>query len=305
MNVVTRESVSAEVPAAMPSNSTAGQKPLFTKLAAPPMIVIEPTGAWAALKLGEIWAYRELLYFLVWRDVKLRYKQTVLGVLWVIMQPLLMTIVFTIFLGKLARVPSGNTPYALLVYTGLLPWTFFSAGVTNAGNSLVGSSHLITKVYFPRMIIPLAAIGARLVDFAIAFVILGGMMVYYGATITPKLVMLPLFVLLLVFLALAIGMLSSAWNVKYRDVSVVLPVVVQLLMFISPIVYSLDLVPQRWRAIYSLNPLVGVISAFRVSLLGGNFNWSALLVSVVVTFGLLLYSAYTFRRMEKTFADIV
>src|SRR5207302_795207 len=252
MNVVTRESVSAEVPAAMPSNSTAGQKPLFTKLAAPPMIVIEPTGAWAALKLGEIWAYRELLYFLVWRDVKVRYKQTVLGVLWVIMQPLLMTIVFTIFLGKLARVPSGNTPYALLVYTGLLPWTFFSAGVTNAGNSLVGSAHLITKVYFPRMIIPLAAIGARLVDFAIAFVILGGMMVYYRAAITPKLVMLPLFVLLLTFLALAIGMLSSAWNVKYRDVSVVLPVVVQLLMFISPIVYSLDLVPQRWRAIYSL-----------------------------------------------------
>lgn len=270
-----------------------------------PSVVIEPGGSWAALKLRDLWAYRELLYFIVWRDLKVRYKQTVLGALWVVMQPLLMTVVFTIFLGKLARVPSGNIPYAIFVYSGLLPWTFFSGAVNNSGNSLVGNAHLITKVYFPRMIIPLSAVGARLVDFAVSFVILAGMMGYYGVAPTWKLAALPGLVLLVTALALGFGMLASALNVKYRDVGVALPVLLQLLMFASPVVYPPDIVPAGWQKVYELNPLVGVITGFRAAALGGDFDWGALAASAVVTLLLVAFSAYTFRRMERGFVDIV
>jgi lipopolysaccharide transport system permease protein len=258
-----------------------------------------------ALRPRELWAYRELLYFLVWRDLKVRYKQAVLGALWVVMQPLLMTVVFTIFLGKLARVPSGGVPYALFVYSGLLAWTFFSGAVLTSGNSLVGNAHLITKVYFPRIIIPVAAVGARLVDFAVSFLILAGMMIYYGVGVTWKTAMLPVFVLLVTALSLGVGMLASALNVKYRDVGVALPVLVQLWMFASPVVYPLELVPEGWQKVYALNPAVGIIMGFRASLLGENFDWTTLAISTVITLSLLVYSAYTFRRMEKDFADIV
>jgi lipopolysaccharide transport system permease protein len=307
MDLSTRENVNLLEPVTLPTASNAKQEQLPTAFHLPeePLVVIEPSRPWVALKFHVLWAYRVLIYFLIWRDLKVRYKQTVLGVLWVIMQPLLMTFVFTIFLGKLARVPSGNTPYALFVLSGLLPWTFFSGAVNSSSNSLVGSSNLITKVYFPRMIIPIAAVGARLVDFAVSFLILAGMMVYYGVGLTWKVAMLPVFIILVTALALSVGMLASALNVKYRDVGVALPVLIQLWMFLSPVVYQMELVPERWQALYSLNPAVGILTGFRASLLGGNFNWMAITISAVMTLALFIYSAYTFRRMEKDFADIV
>jgi lipopolysaccharide transport system permease protein len=275
-----------------------------------PLITIENRKSWIGLNLRELWHYRELLYFLTWRDVKVRYKQTIIGVLWVVLQPLLTTIIFTIFLGKLARVPSDGLPYALFAYAGLLPWTFFSMAITTSGNSLVGSAHLITKVYFPRMIIPAAAVAARLLDLAIAFVILVAFMIYYGVSFSWHILLLPPLVLLLSFLALAVGMWISATNVKYRDVGVALPVLVQFWMFASPIVYSSSLVysskiARGWKVLYSLNPLVGVIDNFRAALFGTAFNWPGLGMTIVLTVVMLVYGAYDFRRMERNFADIV
>jgi len=270
-----------------------------------PLVIIQPSPSWVGLGLRDLWSYRELLLFLIWRDLKVRYKQTVFGVLWVVMQPLLMTVVFTVFLGKLAQIPSNNIPYALLVLSGLLPWTFLSSAITGSSNSLVGNAHLITKVYFPRMIIPIAAVAARLVDFAISFIILAAMMIYYGVGLTSKITLLPLLILLITALALSIGMITSALNVKYRDVGVAIPVLIQLWMFASPIVYPLELVPERWQNLYSLNPLAGIIMGFRASLLGTDIYWNALAISAIVTVCLLIYSAYAFRRMEKNFADIV
>ena len=270
-----------------------------------PLIVIEPSKSWVPLNLRELWAYRELLYFLTWRDLKVRYKQTVIGVIWVVMQPLLTTIIFTIFLGKLARVPSDGIPYPIFVYAGLLPWTFFAASVSNSSNSLVGSAHLITKVFFPRIILPTAAIGARLVDFAISFFIFGGMLAYYRLAVTRHILMLVLLVPLITLLALGLGMLVSALNVKYRDIGMALPVLIQFWMFASPIVYPSSLVPAQWQRVYSLNPIAGIVEGFRSSLLGKEFDWFAIGFSSLLTFVLLIYSAYAFRRREKEFADIV
>jgi len=270
-----------------------------------PPIILEPSRSWVSLNLRDLWIYRELLYFLTLRDVKVRYKQTILGVAWVVMQPLLTTIIFTVFLGLLVKVPSDGIPYPLFAYAGLLPWTFFSGAVANSSNSLVGSAHLITKVYFPRMIIPGAAVGARLVDFAISAVILVGLMIYYGVGLTWSILMLPALVLLIMLLTLGLGMWTSALNVKYRDVGVALPVLIQLGMYVSPVLYPLSLVPERWRLVYSLNPLVGILENFRAALLGKEFNWSALLISVVITLVVLVYASYDFRRMERGFADIV
>jgi lipopolysaccharide transport system permease protein len=270
-----------------------------------PLVVIEQSKSRVSLELTEIWTYRELLYFLTLRDLKVRYKQTVLGATWVIMQPLLTTLIFTVFLGKLARVPSDDVPYALFAYSALLPWTFCAGAIGSSGNSLVGSAHLITKVYFPRMIIPGAAIGARLIDFAIAFVIFVPLMFYYHVAVTPNILMLPLFVALAILLTLGIGLLTSALNVKYRDIGVALPVLTQLWMFASPVVYPSSLVPEKWRLLYSLNPMVGIIEGFRSSLFGRRFNWQALVISTAITLSLLVYSAYAFRRTEKEFADIV
>ena len=236
-----------------------------------PPIILEPSRSWVSLNLRDLWIYRELLYFLTLRDVKVRYKQTILGVAWVVMQPLLTTIIFTVFLGLLVKVPSDGIPYPLFAYAGLLPWTFFSGAVANSSNSLVGSAHLITKVYFPRMIIPGAAVGARLVDFAISAVILVGLMIYYNVSLTWSILMLPALVLLIMLLTLGLGMWTSALNVKYRDVGVALPVLIQLGMYVSPVLYPLSLVPERWRLVYSLNPLVGILENFRAALLGKFF----------------------------------
>ena len=292
-SVVLSESASAARPKAEP--------PLPDE----PLVVIKPSGSWVNLGLRDLWAYRELLYFLIWRDVKVRYKQAVLGILWVVLQPLLTTLILTIFLGKFARVPSDGLPYPVFVYAGLLPWTFFAAALTSSGNSLVGNSNLITKIYFPRMIIPAAAVGARLVDFGIGFLNLIGLMIYYRVGVAKSIVMLPLVVVLITLLALAVGMWATALNVKYRDVGVMLPVLIQLWMFASPVMYPSSIVPARLQWIYKLNPTTGILDGFRSALFGRPIDWAALGISTGFTIGLLVYSAYAFRRMEKNFADVV
>ena len=270
-----------------------------------PLVVIKPNKVWDLCDLKDLWAFRELLYFLTWRDVKVRYKQTGLGVAWAIIQPLLTMLVFTLFFGRLARVPSDNIPYPLFAYAGLLAWTFFANAITNSGNSIVGSANLITKVYFPRMIIPGAAVLAGLVDFAIALVILVLLMIYYGVGPSWNILMFPVIVLLTTLLALAVGMWLSALNVKYRDVRFALPFLVQLWMFISPVIYPTSLLPQRYRGLLWLNPMTGIIEGYRSSLFGRPFNWIALTISTIATLLLLVYAFYSFRRMERTFADIV
>ena len=268
-------------------------------------MVLEPGNSWTALNIRDLWQYRELFYFLIWRDVKVRYKQTVLGVVWVVLQPLLATLIFTVFLGVLARVPSDGLPYALVVYTGLLPWTFFSTAVTGSSTSIVGSAHLVTKVYFPRMIIPGAAIGGRLVDFAVALLLLVPIMFYYRITPTRNLLMLPVLILAITLFTWGLGMWISALNVRYRDVGVILPVTIQLWMFVSPVAYPVSLVPANWRWLYFLNPLAGIIEGFRAAILGVAFSWGPLAYSGVVTLILFFYAAHVFRRMEKSFADII
>jgi lipopolysaccharide transport system permease protein len=273
-----------------------------------PLVVIEPQASLVGLRLGDLWSYRELLYFLSWRDIKVRYKQTALGVAWAILQPLLTMIVFTIFFGKFAGVPSDNIPYPLFAYAGLLPWTFLSNGVTNSGNSLVGSSHLITKVYFPRMLVPASAITAGLADFLMAFVVLVLLMIYYGIAISPGILLLPVLVLLTTLLALGVGMWLSALNVKYRDVRFALPFLIQLWMYITPVIYPVSFIPERWwplRYLLLINPMTGIVENFRASLFGQQIKWIPLLISTVITMAMLVFAAYAFRRMERTFADIV
>ena len=273
-----------------------------------PVIIIERAQSWGAVNLRELWAYRELLYFLTWRDLKVRYKQTALGVLWVILQPLLTMLVFTLLFGRLAGFDerTGGIPYPIFAFAGLLPWTFFSTAITNSGNSLVGSAHLITKIYFPRMIIPAAAVAAGLVDFALSFTILAALMVYYGVGVTWGLLLLPVLMILVTLLALGVGMLLSALNVKYRDIRQVLPFMVQIWMFLSPVIYPSALVPGRWRWVFALNPMTGIIEGFRAALFGRTqIEWNILAVSAAVTIILFTYSIFAFRRMEKSFADVI
>src|SRR5437764_243350 len=247
-----------------------------------PVIIIERAQSWGAVNLRELWAHRELLYFLTWRDLKVRYKQTALGVLWVILQPLLTMLVFTLLFGRLAGFDerTGGIPYPIFAFAGLLPWTFFSTAITNSGNSLVGSAHLITKIYFPRMIIPAAAVAAGLVDFALSFTILAALMVYYGVGVTWGLLLLPVLMILVTLLALGVGMLLSALNVKYRDIRQVLPFMVQIWMFLSPVIYPSALVPGKWRWVFALNPMTGIIEGFRAALFGRTqIEWNILAVS--------------------------
>ncbi len=279
--------------------------PALVSLPEQPLVIIEPNKAWGALDLRDLWAYRELLYFLTWRDVKVRYKQTELGIAWAIIQPVFTMLVFTLFFGRLAGVPSDSVPYPIFAYAGLLAWTFFANSITNSGNSLVGSANLITKVYFPRMIIPGAAVAAGLVDFAIAFVILIVLMIYYGVMVTWSILVFPAVVLLTTLLAIGVGMWLSALNVKYRDVRFALPFLVQLWMFVSPVIYPTSFLPARFRWLLWLNPMTGIIEGYRSALFGRAFNWTALAVSTAITLILLVYSSYSFRRMEKSFADIV
>lgn len=274
-------------------------------LPAEPLVIIQPSGRWGVSNLRDAWNYRELLYFLIWRDVKVRYKQTALGVAWAIIQPLFTMLIFSLFFGRLAGVPSDNVPYPVFAYAGLLPWTFFANAIGNSGNSLVGSANLITKVYFPRMIIPAAAVGAGLIDLGISFVVLIPLMFYYGITISWNVLMLPVFVVLTALLALGVGMWLSALNVKYRDVRFALPFLVQLWMFISPVIYPTSFLPERWQLLFAVNPMTGIIEGYRSALFGHAFNWKALAVSTSLTLAVLVYASFSFRRMEKSFADIV
>lgn len=270
-----------------------------------PLVTIKANSPWQIFSLKDLWAYRELLYFLVWRDLKVRYKQAVLGVAWVVFQPILMTIIFSVVLGRLAQVPSDNVPYLLFAYTGIVLWTFFSSAILTASNSLIGNANLVTKVYFPRVIIPIATVAARFVDLAVALVILTVLMFYFRVGLTVHLFLIPFFILLLALLALAVGMWTAAVNVKYRDVGLTVPVLVQLWMFASPVLYPLSLIPPRWRLLYSLDPLVGIIEGFRAALFGSEFYWPAIVISTVVIPVFLLYAAYEFQTREKTFADII
>ena len=271
-----------------------------------PWRVIQSSTGWVSLNLREFWRYRELLYFLVWRDVKVRYKQTVLGAAWAIVQPFFTMVVFSIFLGRLAKVPSDSLPYPIFAYCALLPWQLFAHALTESGNSLVGNQNLITRVYFPRLVIPLAAVLSGVVDFAVAFVVLLGMMVYYGIVPTSAAATLPLFLFLVLATALGVGLWLSALNVQYRDVRYTIPFLTQIWLFASPVAYPAKLVPETWRAVYSLNPMAGVVEGFRWALLGTASPPGPLLaVSVAAVLALLVSGLYYFRRMEKTFADVV
>lgn len=270
-----------------------------------PLILIDAESFSLRLGLREIWAYRELLFFLTWRDIKIRYKQTLLGASWAIIQPLFAMLLFTLFFGRLARMPSDDIPYPVFAYAGLLPWTFFSNAIANAGNSLVGSSSLITKVYFPRVIIPAAAVLAGLLDFAIAFFLLIPLLLYYEIALSWKLLLLPLFILQATLLALGAGLWLSALNVKYRDVRYALPFIVQLWLFASPVIYPASMMPDRWRWALALNPMTGIIEGFRACLFGRDFPAATILPAVVITIVMLLYSFFAFRRAEDSFADIV
>ncbi len=270
-----------------------------------PIVVIEPSSRSLAINLHDIWQYRDLLYILTLRDIKVRYKQTVLGILWVIIQPLFMMIVFTLFFGRLAGIPSDGIPYPLFAYAGLLPWTFFSNAVNSSGNSLIGNSSLITKVYFPRMIIPIAAVGSGLIDFVIAFGLLVLLMLYYGIGFSLNILMLPILALLTALLAIGIGMGMSALNVKYRDIRYALPFLLQLWMFTTPIIYPSSLIPDKWRWLFMINPLTGLIEGYRSAIFGKPFDLTGLGISIFFIFVVLIYSAYTFRQMERSFADIV
>lgn len=268
--------------------------------------VIEASSGWSALRLGELWAYRELLLFLAWRDVSVRYKQTLLGAAWAILQPLLSMIVFTLIFGNFAGLPSDNVPYPVLTYTALLPWQYFATAMSNASNSLVGSANLLTKVYFPRLVIPVAAVLPAAVDFVIAFVILLVMMLIYGITPTWNVLWLPVFMLLAVVTALGVSLWLSALNVQYRDVRYAVPFLVQFWMYASPVAYSSSIIPERWRALYGLNPMTGVIEGFRWALLNTDTApGSMVIVSSLAAVVLLVSGAFYFRRMEKTFADVV
>jgi len=270
-----------------------------------PLIAIEAGRGWTGLDLSDLWLHRDLFFFLIWRDVKVRYKQTVLGAAWAILQPLLTMVVFTLFFGKLAKVPSDGIPYPIFAYAGLLPWTFFSNAITASSNSLVGNASLITKVYFPRMVIPAAAVGAGLVDLAIAALILVAMMAYYGFGLGwTALMLIPLVVLTALF-ALGVGMWMSGLNVKYRDVRYALPFCIQLWMYATPIIYPISFIPERWRWILLFNPLTGIIDGFRSALFGRTFPWLELVVSAILTLLFLVYAAYSFKRMERNFADII
>jgi lipopolysaccharide transport system permease protein len=270
-----------------------------------PRLLIDAREPLFKINLRELWSYRELLFFLTWRDIKIRYKQTALGALWAIIQPLFAMILFTVVFGLLARVPSDNVPYPLFAYAGLVPWTFFANAITNSGNSLVGSSTLISKVYFPRLFIPAAAVASGLLDLAIASLLLIPLLIYFQITLTWKILFLPVIAGLVAVLALGVGMVLSALNVKYRDVRYALPFLVQLWLFASPVIYPTSLVPANWRWLLSVNPMTGLIEAFRASLFGHDFEPSTLLPAVVITILVLVLSFFAFRRVEDSFADIV
>jgi len=268
-------------------------------------IIIEPKGRLGGFQFRELWDYRELLRFLVVRDIKVRYKQTVLGGLWAILQPFMSMIVFTIFFGHLAKIPSDQLPYPIFVYTALLPWQFFSSGIGSSGNSLVANSHLISKVYFPRMIIPAASLGAGCLDFLIAFLLLVLMMVYYGICPGPGILMFPFLMILVALAALGTGMILAALNVAYRDFRYVIPFLVQFWLFATPVIYPASIVPNQWRWLINLNPMAGLITGIRSSLLNQPMSWADMAISGAVSVVLFVIGIVYFRKMERRFADII
>jgi lipopolysaccharide transport system permease protein len=274
------------------------------------MTVIAPAKGVRGLDLQAVWAYRELLYFLVWRDIKVRYKQTLLGVVWVILQPLASMIIFSVLFGVLLQVDSGEVPYPVFAFAGLLPWSYFSQALTRSSTSVVNSSHLVTKIYFPRLVIPLSGILSSLVDFGIAFCVLAGLMVVYGIVPTTSLVVLPALILLAMVTALGFGLWLSALNVRYRDVNYLVPFMIQIWMYLTPVVYGSDLIPERYRFLLSLNPMTGVVEGFRWALLGpsavGGYLSAPLIgISVAISLMVLVSGAFFFRSTEQLFADIV
>jgi lipopolysaccharide transport system permease protein len=271
-----------------------------------PIIHIRPSHGWVIPELRDLWEYRELLYFLVWRDVKVRYKQTALGVAWVVLQPLATTLMFTVIFGNLAKIPSENMPYAVFSLAGLVPWNFFAGALSRGGVSLVGSAHLISKVYFPRLVIPVASVLGGLVDLAIVFALLLGLMLFFGIVPTAAIVTLPLFLLLALATALGVSLWLAALNVQYRDVGYLIPFLAQFWMYATPVVYPASMIPEQWRILYGLNPMTGVVEGFRWALFGtGQAPGLMLAVSVLTVSVLLVSGAFFFQRMEETFADVV
>ena len=271
-----------------------------------PLIKIRPGRVSVSAELREVWAHRELLFFLIWRDIKLRYKQTALGPAWVILQPLLMALVFTVFIGRLARVPSDGVPYSLFAYAGLVPWTFFSSAVSTAALGLVANAPMVTKVFFPRMLIHLALTGVRLIDFVVSFIVLLVLILCYGMGLRPSLLLLvPILTLQAALLAVGVSLWFSARIVRRRDYATLLPVLLQAWMFASPIIYPSTLIPEKWRLVYSLNPMAGVIDGFRSALFGFPFDWAGMFVSGMVTIVLLAFSIRTFLSADENMVDII
>ena len=270
------------------------------------MVIIRPSKGFSKQDLMALWEFRELFYFLVWRDVKIRYKQTVIGAAWAIVQPVMTMVIFTVIFGNFAKIPSDGLPYAIFSYTALLPWNYFAQAIARSGNSLVGDANLIRKVYFPRLIIPLASVSSPLVDFFVSFLVLFGMLAWFGIAPGWGVFVLPFFLVLAFMTALAVGLWLSPLNARYRDVGYTIPFLVQLWMYASPVVYSVSIVPERWRPLFSLNPLTGVIEGFRWALLGkGDPAFGAIMISTCVVLLLLLGGVVYFKRMERYFADVL
>ena len=271
-----------------------------------PVVVVEPRRGWISINLPELLQYRELVFFLAWRDVKVRYKQTVLGALWAVIQPVTTMLIFSLFLGRLVKVPSDGVPYPIFSYTALVPWTLFATGVTQASNSLVSGANLLRKVYFPRLVLPISSVLVGLVDFVLAFVVLIGMMLFYGFVPTMAVLAIPALVLLTISTSLGAGLWLAAFNVRFRDVRYVIPFLVEIWLLATPIAYPSSLLSETWRGVYALNPMVGVVEGFRWSLLGTNTApGPMMLVSSVASLLLLVSGVFVFRRMERNLADVV
>lgn len=272
----------------------------------PVVIRIEASKGWVSLRLRELWEYKELLYFLIWRDIKVRYKQTVLGASWAIIQPFFTMVVFSLFFGKLAKMPSDGIPYPIFSYTALVPWAFFANGLNQASNSLVGGANLIKKVYFPRLAMPIASVLGGVIDFVLAFIMLIGMMLFYGISPTINVFWLPFFLLLAIITSLGVSLWLSAMYVQFRDVRHIVPFLTQIWLFATPIAYPSSLLSEPWRTFYGINPMVGVVEGFRWALLGAHTApGPIIIVSSIAAMGMLISGALYFRRMEKTFADVV